>query len=1110
MSGSARESTAEAVGQRLKEDTAGDHGDMSSVLVSENEENLEEQTSFENKKGVVFESEISCKSKEGSDGNCAEAERNASDDDQDDDATDEEYYENSEKDPERENNMAQKTSSNTSTPEIPFQPKPDEDIICPVCFDEFDVFLDLRQHLSTAGCQPETDAFRFECDHCGGCCEDVQEFKDHHLQHLGSKTFSCAACGTEFTTKQDLDGHMLVDASILNRLRSGKEMMNLPDLLCRTVVEVLSESAYLSNSRKQADSAIPWSENDDDDDDEGDEEEEETEEEEKEAAVGEKATRKDSEEEPDIEIDEVDEEFQGEEGLEDKEESEDSDLLSDTEQDLEEEEDVEDEISRIPQPFLSSSLTDDPLGCENEDSVTSQSLNSVEDLFDNSTNTSVSSNSRRKSKHPKQVQKNAQGMDADKVEVMIIKAEPLDDDTGLTGLFSTIADSLVCPMCGDKLSDKQKLVLHIAEHEKLFPYFCSLCDANFMEGRLLRAHVAAYHSANQSLQCQMCGMYFKLRGSLGTHMKYCRQAPACVVCGEHFAGGPDLEKHYYSHSVEERAASQFMSCSECGEVFVSTVQLREHQKKHGTSRPFSCELCNASFTHQKILDKHHEAHVHQEDCKCEICGVQLLTRSGYIAHLKGHKNNESLPAGLDAKLHELLARKVGSKKKKGKKRKKKREVEVDEENQDLTLDTEKYLKLVDDQLSSLESTSLEKSRNCGKSRLHSCPFCDLTFTSADGFQAHVFELHKDQARFVECEVCHRKIYGKEYLVQHRRTHASVTERFSCDQCSKVFRRKWSLETHRKIHTFKKFVRCDICGEEFRFISEVDKHKHRVHKYDRIQSFYECNLCGMKFATLSHLSIHSSHSHKPSEGKPFKCSKCPTVFTTCVEMKKHIYSSHDTSLCVGLTIKQEPTDMYEGNEDDKSNPLYGKVKKYVKKVVQNLPYETGQGEEAFTKIKTEPLDEDEMTEEMVKEGVASYNEHTRRRMSQSNMPRRYVCETCQKCFAAKSDLRTHIRTHTGETPYKCDYCDRAFKQRGHRKLHIQVTHTKDMPYTCDLCGQSYPTRYRYQIHVKRHSGIKEHQCQYCDKAYYTAGKLNEHKRKHHKDQFTQEHTDKETA
>ena len=493
----------------------------------------------------------------------------------------------------------------------------------------------------------------------------------------------------------------------------------------------------------------------------------------------------------------------------------------------------------------------------------------------------------------------------------------------------------------------------------------------------------------------------------------------------------------FSHSLEERASAEFLSCTDCGEVFVSTMQLREHQKSHGSMRPFSCEVCGGSFTQQKTLDKHREVHFRQQDCKCEICGVQLLTRSGYIAHLRGHRNNESLQVGLDEKLLALLEEKGGHPKpRKGKKKK-----EEGVEKRNLTLDTMEYLKLIEEQLSSLESASMEKSKksmNYAKTRIHSCPFCDLTFTSADRFQAHVRRLHKDQARFDECDICQRKIYGKEYLLKHRRTHANFTERYPCDQCSKVFRRKWSLETHRKIHTFKKFVQCDICGEEFRFISEVDKHKHKVHQYDRTQASYECNVCKMKFATLSHLSIHSSHSHKPVDGKPFKCANCQTLFTTCVELKKHIYRSHQSGPCAGQPIKQEPADCYEESDANGSNsnhPLMGKVKDYVKKFVCSLPLETARGSEGIVP-KTEPLDDDDL-DEQDKAGVDAYNELTRQKMSQSNMAKRFVCETCQKCFSTKSDLRTHIRTHTGETPYKCDYCDRAFKQRGHRKLHIQV-------------------------------------------------------------------------
>nr|KAG5695156.1 hypothetical protein BaRGS_030202 [Batillaria attramentaria] len=651
-------------------------------------------------------------------------------------------------------------------------------------------------------------------------------------------------------------------------------------------------------------------------------------------------------------------------------------------------------------------------------------------------------------------------------------------------------------MCGDSLSSSDELSAHIADHEKLFPYFCALCDANFCEGRLLKMHVASCHTVEQSLQCQMCGMYFKQRGSLATHAKYCRQAPACVVCSQRFPTGADLEKHYYSHTEEERAAADTLACTDCGEVFLSTIQLKEHLKTHGDLRPYGCDTCGATFTQQRSLDKHRQLHRRQQDCRCEICGVQLLTRSGYMAHKRGHKNMETIQIGIEDQGRFSNLRKV----------------KIEEKSSE-DMDTFEYFKLLEREISStMDSPSLTprrkpKSKKAAVNadrlviKIHPCPFCSLTCTSADRLQVHIRRMHKDKAN-EQCDICNKWFYGKDYMEKHRCSHANYTDRFPCDQCSKVFRRKWSLETHRKIHTFKKFVQCDICGEEFRFISEVDKHKHRAHQYDKDQALYECNICKMKFASLSHLSIHSSHSHRPSDGYPFKCSRCQAPFLTCIELKKHIYRSHEADVCT--PIKQEPLDTYENTSGSLGNEAaagHEMAMRIARQSADDLPFETSVDGDGDMRLlpKMESLDGQDGVCNPQELGVDAYNELTRQNMIQSRLLKRFICETCRKCFATKSDLRTHIRTHTGETPYKCEFCDRAFKQRGHRKLHIQVAHTKDMPYTCELCGQSYPTRYRYQIHLKRHTGIKEHQCAYCDKAYYTVGKLNEHKRKHHKDE-----------
>ena len=107
-------------------------------------------------------------------------------------------------------------------------------------------------------------------------------------------------------------------------------------------------------------------------------------------------------------------------------------------------------------------------------------------------------------------------------------------------------DSVKCSMCGQTVADDNDMNNHILEHEKSFWFFCALCDANFVEGSLLRLHVAKYHCdmTATSLKCWMCGMHFKLRGALSIHLKHCRRAPACVVCKGVLKNGRELEEHY--------------------------------------------------------------------------------------------------------------------------------------------------------------------------------------------------------------------------------------------------------------------------------------------------------------------------------------------------------------------------------------------------------------------------------------------------------------------------------------------------------------------------------------------------------------------------------------
>ncbi|KAM9412714.1 zinc finger protein 711-like isoform 1-T1 [Salvelinus alpinus] len=257
--------------------------------------------------------------------------------------------------------------------------------------------------------------------------------------------------------------------------------------------------------------------------------------------------------------------------------------------------------------------------------------------------------------------------------------------------------------------------------------------------------------------------------------------------------------------------------------------------------------------------------------------------------------------------------------------------------------------------------------------------------------------------------------------------------------------------------------------------------------------YPCHICGKKFRSQGFLKCHMKN-HPDHHVKKYQCTDCDFTTNKKVNFHNHL-ESHK------LLVHRSDRDITSSPEYPEYNRTTPEYPEYNRTTAEYPEYNR-----TYTEYTRRYHEDSQLGSNKLilrdKESKLHHCKYCDYETAEQGLLNRHllavhsrnfahVCVECAKGFRHPSELKKHMRTHTGEKPYCCPHCDFRCADQSNLKTHIKSKHGADLPFKCGHCPQAYADEGELQRHTEMVQGHKTHQCPHCEHKSTNSSDLKRH-------------------